>query len=223
MSLFDDADGTEFGTILADPPWDYQNWTDSKNGAAASAYETMPVADIAAIPVQLWSSKDSILLLWATWPKLDEGLEVLRAWGFTYVTAIPWCKYVPGREVYTGIGFWAQSMSELLLIGRRGGGGKAKSDPVKGLLCGSEVQFWAPRGAHSEKPIEIHAWAQRVLPGPHLELFARRRMPGWTCWGLDLGHRLDAEGMHLAGEEVVVEAAPPRAARTYSLFGEDDE
>lgn len=203
--------------ILADPAWRYQNWTDAANGAAASAYETMLVEEIAAIPVAAWAAKDAVLTLWTTWPKLDEGLRVLEAWGFSYVTGLPWVKVTPSSgEIYRGIGFWTQSASEVLLIGRRGELRRADGvEPVMGLLHGEQRVFYAPRTKHSAKPLEVHGWLEALFPGAtFLELFARLTRPGWTCWGLELGFRLGADGV----TEVEATGGPPdpearRAAR----------
>ncbi len=73
--------------------------------------------------------------LWGTWPKLPDALEVMRAWGFEYVTGFPWVKVTPDAgTIYTGIGFWTQSASEFIFIGRRGKGlDRDGGAPVVGL------------------------------------------------------------------------------------------
>lgn len=217
-----------YGIVLADPPWKYQNFSSSKNGAASSAISTMHVADIAAIPVKRWCEKDCMLALWATWPKLPEAMHVAAAWGFPfYITAIPWLKTLPrvldveGRpRLRTGIGFWSQSVSEVLLLYRRGQvSRKPNRTPVKGLLVGDKatdaIQFYEsnsgpasdcppPQGQlfapaeerrHSSKPRGIHRWLTDSLPGAPLELFARQERPGWTSWGYDLGYELGSFGV----------------------------
>lgn len=191
-----------YGVVLADPAWRYRNFTDSAHGAAASAYDTMDTKDIAAIPVHQWAAKDSVLVLWGTWPKLPDGLRVMEAWGFDYVTAAPWVKTTPSKgDIATGVGFWFQSASEIILIGKRGKPSTQKY-PILGLLHGEPAQFYAPaargKNTHSKKPLEIHDWIEARCPegGPYLELFARRPREGWATWGLELGVRLSAEGAH---------------------------
>jgi N6-adenosine-specific RNA methylase IME4 len=39
---------------------------------------------------------------------------------------------------------------------------------------------------HSEKPLDAHRAMERAIVGPYLELFARWRVPGWTCCGNQL-------------------------------------
>jgi N6-adenosine-specific RNA methylase IME4 len=188
-----------YETIYADPPWSYQNWRAAKNGAAVSAMEVMRTDDICRVPVgEKFADKNCHLFLWGTWPKLPDALRVMDAWGFAFVTGFPWVKYTPSTgKLYTGIGFWTQGMSEYLLIGRRGKPKKGKTKAVKGLICGSDFQFYAPRTKHSEKPLEVQTWIERVSAEPRLELFARTPRPGWTSWGLDLGFKLDSNDVHL--------------------------
>jgi len=185
----------KYGVILCDPPWAYRNWSEKKNGAAKSHYNSMSLEELKSIPVNSWAEDDCVLCLWGTWPKLDHAIELMSAWGFSYVTGFPWVKIVPSSgEIRRGIGFWTMSASEMVLIGRRGKpkrkrveGGRAK--PI-GLLVGESRIFYAPIRKHSEKPVVVHQWLERYLDGPFLELFARKRRDDWTAWGLDLGNEL---------------------------------
>lgn len=183
---------------IADPPWSYQNWTDKKAGAAAASYETIGTPDICALApaVDQVVGPDAILALWGTWPKLPDALHVMAAWGFDYVTACPWVKYTPGRDIYTGIGFWFQSCSEVLLIGRRGNVPGSRI-PLLGLLSGEDRQFYAPATRkHSRKPYGVHEWLEDKFPGePKVELFATEVRPGWTCVGRALGLDMTPNGI----------------------------
>lgn len=200
----------KFGVIYADPNWLYANWTEKKNGAAVSHYETSSVDDICKIPVANWADKDCILVMCATLPKLPEAFKVAKAWGFDeYVTGAPWIKTSPNSKqekpegfwgsfvqyVRTGIGFWFQSTCELVLIFRKGKPTRTKRMPVKGILCGSEGVLFAPVKGHSAKPLLVYDWIQQTLKGPYLELFARNQIHGWTCWGGDLGYWLSENGV----------------------------
>jgi N6-adenosine-specific RNA methylase IME4 len=198
--------------ILADPPWKYGNFRKSVNGAAVAHYGTMSVEDICAIPVAKWCAPDAFLVLWGTWPQVPEALRVMEAWGFEHITGFPWIKTSPSsQEIYTGIGFWFQSASEYVLIGRRGNARRLPNTEkvyYRGLLVGEESQFYAPRTKHSQKPVEIHEWAEKVLPGgPRLELFARRECPGWLTWGLELGVLLTPEGIKRPTPDLVAVSA----------------
>lgn len=143
----------------------------------------MPLATISELPVARLAADDSVLLLWATWPQMTEALTVMAAWGFQYVTGFPWIKILgePRRDLFGelrikpqyGIGFWVRGCSEPLLIGRRGQA-KPPSNGWVGLLS-ENLQ-------HSRKPDALYDYAES-LPGPYLELFARRRRAGWDSWG----------------------------------------
>lgn len=181
--------------------------------------DVMDDDDLARIPVKRWAASTATLALWATWPKFDVALRVLHAWGFRYVTGFPWVKTTPdGREVKTGVGFWTMNTSEALLIGVRGAPRREKGAPVHGLALdgdGEERVLWSPKGPHSRKPEAVHAWLERLFPNARrLELFARRRRPGWTTWGKDTGFTLMPAGV-VATPETVTEAN-----RQGSLFAE---
>jgi N6-adenosine-specific RNA methylase IME4 len=173
----------------------------------------MPLADIAAIPVQDWAKRDCILGLWATWPKLDEAMDLIPRWGFKHVTGFPWVKTVPNNgAIRRGVGHWSMGCTEPFLIARRGEP-KRNGVPVLGLLTGEDRSFWAPNVGHSVKPYGVHEWLEEIAEGPFLELFARREYPGWSTWGYDTGFRLSASGV-----EPVAGYQKPRPAQP-DLFG----
>ena len=171
----------KYGVILADPPWSYANA--GCRGAAANEYITMTDADIARLPIADLAAENCVLLMWATWPKLAEAcLPALAGWGFNYITAFPWVKVTSVSPtlwgaieitVPYGVGFWARGTSEPLLIGKRG----KPSPPPNGF-----IGLLSPNLHHSRKPESIYEYAE-AMPGPYLELFARRRRPGWDAWG----------------------------------------
>lgn len=179
----------KYGVILADPPWSYDNA--GCRGAAANEYPTMTNQDIMALRVNQFAADNCVLLMWATWPKLDEVcLPALKAWGFDYVTGFPWIKVTDVSHtlwgqieisVPYGVGFWARGASELLLIGRIG----KPSPPTDGF-----IGLLSPNLFHSRKPESIYQYAES-LPGPYLELFARRPRPGWHVWGNEVRSDID--------------------------------
>lgn len=184
----------KYRVIVADPPWDYKNYKKTANGAPQ--YHTMKFKDIAKIPVGDWAEDNSLLVLWCTWPHLSKGTELLKAWGFNYVTGFPWVKMVPSSgQIRCGIGFWTQSTSELILIARKGKISPSRKNPRRGLLVGEDRQFYAPIGKHSSKPEDIQDWIEARFEGPYLELFARRDRAKWDCWGLDTGYLLSENGV----------------------------
>ncbi len=167
-----------FGVIVADPPWQYQQ--QNIQGTAGKQYNTMAAEELCALPVPKLCAEDCALFLWGTWPKLPEALQVLHAWSFEYVTGLPWVK-LNGQDggVQYGVGFWVRGCSEYVLIGRKGNVSPPRMEGYLGLL--------SPNLQHSRKPDSIHQIAES-LPGPYLELFARRPRPGWTVFGNDIAY-----------------------------------
>lgn len=169
-----------YRVILADPPWSYSV---ERNGAAARHYPLMTTDAICALPVSSLAADDAVLLLWGTWPKMPDALRVVEAWGFGYVTGFPWVKLEgePSVDLWGewrlrpafGIGFWMRGCTEYVLIGKRG----AASPPTE-----SFVGLLSERFEHSRKPENLYHYAES-LPGPYLELFARRPRTGWSVWG----------------------------------------
>lgn len=186
----------QYGVIIADPPWDYNH--SACEGAAAKEYLTMTLAELQTLPVRELAAKDSVLLLWATWPKLDEAcLPLLKAWGFKYVTGFPWVKVTSVAtnlwgeleiKVPYGVGFWARGATEPVLIGRCGN----VKPPTEGF-----IGLLSPNLYHSRKPDDLYHYAES-LPGPYLELFARRKRPGWDVWGNEMKNSII---LHTRGEE----------------------
>ncbi len=168
---------TLYRTIVADPPWYYQNGT-VPQGGVEHKYRTMANAEIAALPVSGLAADDAHLYLWVTNPRLfrergdDCGPhDILEAWGFRYVTMLTWHKL--GSP---GLGYYFRGDTEHVLFGLRG---KA---PIAGPMRVSK-HFAASRTGHSVKPDRFYEMVERVSPEPRLEMFARRRRYGWDVWG----------------------------------------
>lgn len=171
----------KYGVIIADPPWPYQQFSERKQGAASAIYNLMTIDELCAMPIKDLSANDSILLLWGTWPKLPEALQVMMAWGFEYVTGFPWIKLDGNGIPVYGIGFWVRGCSEFVFIGRRGNVSPPRLDGFLGLM--------SPNLYHSRKPESLHEYAE-TLPGPYLELFGRRTRLGWTVFGNEIDDEL---------------------------------
>lgn len=159
----------KYAVIYADPPWRYDfSPTDAR--AIENQYPTMDTADIAALDVP--AADDAVLFMWATNPKLTQAFEVLKGWGFEYVTNMVWVKD------RIGMGYYARSRHELLLIAKRG----QLATPEPSNRPNSVIQ--AKRGRHSAKPDEVYDLLEQMYPGlPKVELFCRTPREGWDAWG----------------------------------------
>lgn len=179
MQEFKGLTGT-FSTILMDPPWQFQNSTGkvAPEHKRLHRYHTLKMPQIAALPVEKYASEKSHLYLWCPNALLAEGLQIMKAWGFTYKTNIVWYKIrKDGGPDGRGVGFYFRNVTELVLFGVKG--------KMRTLAPGRrQVNVLAKqKREHSRKPDELYEIIERCSPGPYLELFARDRMPGWTQWG----------------------------------------
>lgn len=171
-----------FGTILVDPPWQFQNRTGkvAPEHKRLARYGTMSLEDIIGLPVEQVAADTAHLYLWVPNALLPEGLRVMKAWGFQYKSNIVWHKIrKDGGPDGRGVGFYFRNVTELVLFGVRGK--KART-----LAPGrSQVNFLATRKReHSRKPDELYDIVESCSPGPYLELFARGfGRSGWNIWG----------------------------------------
>ena len=83
-----------FSTILADPPWRFSNRT----GKVAPEHKRlgryrMLLDEIKSLPVSEATAENAHLYLWVPNALLPEGLEVMKSWGFKYVSNIVWAKH----------------------------------------------------------------------------------------------------------------------------------
>lgn len=173
------ASGYRAKVIYADPPWAFQAYSGKgKQRAAERHYDTQSLADIMALgpSIDAIAAEDCVLLLWAVMPELRGALAVIDAWGFTYKTvAFVWVKTAAGGQPMTGMGYWSRANAELCLLATRGAPQRISKDVHQVVM--------APRGEHSAKPDEVASRIERLVPGPYLELFARKTRPGWQVWG----------------------------------------
>jgi N6-adenosine-specific RNA methylase IME4 len=175
--------GQKFATILADPPWRFQNSTGkvAPEHRRLSRYGTMTLEDICALPVHEVAAPISHLYLWVPNALLPEGLAVMKAWGFLYKGNLVWSKVrKDGEPDGRGVGFYFRNTTELLLFGIRGKGSAARTlQPGR-----SQVNLIATRKReHSRKPDEFYPVIEGCSWVPRLEMFARGVREGWTVWG----------------------------------------
>lgn len=167
---------SNYQVIYADPPWKYQDT--GCNGNAEGHYNTMSLADIKALPVGNLAAKDAVLLMWATWPLLPEAIQVIEAWGFQYKTiGFLWVKKNKSDcGHFFGLGRWTRGNSEVCLLATRG-------KPKRAGNAVSQLCF-EPLTRHSEKPAVIRERIVELLGDvPRIELFCRKRAPGWDAFG----------------------------------------
>ena len=169
-----------FQTVLADPPWRFANRTGkvAPEHRRLDRYSTMELDDICALPVDDVTAKNAHLYLWVPNALLPEGLKVMEAWGFRYVSNIVWAKRrKDGGPDGRGVGFYFRNVTELLLFGVKGS--MRTLAPARSQVNMIETR----KREHSRKPDEQYPLIEACSPGPYLEMFARRARFGWDYWG----------------------------------------
>lgn len=183
----------KYQIVLADPLWSYNDKKGNDPKLGGITYSVMGLEDIKNLPVNKISDENSALFLWVTMPMLQEGLDVIKAWGFWYRTcAFCWVKLNPKGVIikqdkdiilkggiYSGLGHWVNGNAELCLFAKKG-------HPKRNERNVKQITIY-PRGRHSTKPLIIREKIVRLMGDlPRIELFAREKVDGWTSLGYDI-------------------------------------
>lgn len=180
-SLLRFAGDQRFGTVLADPPWQFQN----KTGKVApehkrlARYTTLATPEIMSLPISSIAAETAHLYLWVPNALLPEGLSVMQEWGFTYKSNIVWHKIrKDGGSDGRGVGFYFRNVTELILFGVRGKNARTREAGRRQVNL-----IAAQKREHSRKPDELYKIIEECSHGPYLEVFARGVRQGWNQWG----------------------------------------
>jgi N6-adenosine-specific RNA methylase IME4 len=171
----------KYSIIYADPPWSYRDKALAGNRGATCKYPVQSKEWIRDLPVKDIAADDCVLFLWVTFPKLDECMEIIDAWGFTYKTvAFTWVKKNKVADsLFWGMGRWTRANAEVCLLATRGK--ISRVDASVHSVIVSSIQ------KHSKKPEEARERIVRLMGDlPRIELFARETSSGWDSWGNEL-------------------------------------
>lgn len=171
----------KFSTILADPPWQFQNRTGkiAPEHKRLSRYSTMKLQEIKDLPVEAIAEDRAHLYLWVPNALLAEGMQVMENWGFKYKTNLIWYKIrKDGGPDRRGVGFYFRNVTEMILFGVRG-------KNIRTLQPGRSQEniISSRKREHSRKPDEQYSLIESCSWGPFLELFGRGTRDGWITWG----------------------------------------
>lgn len=183
---FGDLTPMKYGLIAADPPWNFK--AGKSNRSTENHYPTMKIDEIRAMPVHLLAAPDCALFLWTTPPFLKQSLSVMDAWKFRFVSiAFTWLKlkknhsdeFFMDKDMFISLGHTTRKSSEVCLLGKRGRPPRLNKDVQEVIL--------AARREHSRKPEQFYKRAERLYPGPRLELFSRTDREDWDTFGNETG------------------------------------
>ena len=187
-----------YKVIYADPPWKYNNKSNSTNVRSAEKhYQTQTIETLKAMNVPGLSDTSCALFMWATFPCLNEALVLGKAWGFVYKTvAFVWIKqYRNNNGLVVGLGYYTRANAEIVLLFIKGKPLPRMSKDVRQVLI-------SQRGKHSVKPPEIRNRIVRIFGDvPRVELFARSRpgffpdeeYQGWDVFGNQVNNTIGIE------------------------------
>jgi N6-adenosine-specific RNA methylase IME4 len=164
-----------YDLIIADPPWDFVNYSaaGTKKGADPH-YDVMDLSAIKSLPVSHLARGDCLLLLWATGCMLPQALETMKAWNFTFKSEIIWHKTTINGKTRMGTGYRVRTMHEPILVGTIG---NPRHRPFPSYFQGLARE-------HSRKPDAFYDIVETCAPKlTRAELFARQERPGFDAWG----------------------------------------
>lgn len=183
--FFEPLERRAYGLILLDPPPPFE--TRSEVGAVKSPqahYDTMTIDEICAMPVDELAAEHCFVVLWATWPLLDQSFRMLREWGFRYVTGGSWTKRTRTFKPCFGPGYVQRSTTEPYLLATCGSpwvGSLSERNFIETIVEGGIDGL---RREHSRKPVEMREMCERIAPMVRrCELFAREPWLGADVWG----------------------------------------
>lgn len=174
----------KYKIIYADPPWEYSSDPNSKRGIwglAHQQYQTLSMNDLKELPVKDIADDNCILFMWATFPNLQQALDLIKAWGFEYKTvAFVWEKLDKTNNTPKkyGLGWYTRSNCEIVMLARRGKFDR-QSASVQQIVKSTISN-------HSKKPNEVRNRIIKLCGDiSRIELFARTKISGWDTWGND--------------------------------------
>lgn len=176
-----------FRTILADPPWQFQNRTGkmAPEHKRLYRYHSMTFDEIKELPVSMVADEKCHLYLWVPNALVKEGLEVMECWGFEYKTNLIWYKIrKDGGPDRRGVGFYFRNVTEMVLFGIHGNNNRTLQP---GRTMPNIIS--SRKREHSRKPDELYDIIEQCSCGPYLELFARHPRSGWCQWGDEHGQK----------------------------------
>jgi N6-adenosine-specific RNA methylase IME4 len=197
-------------TVLADPPWRFSNRTGkvAPEHRRLDRYSTLDLDSICGLGVAGVAARDAHLYLWVPNALLPDGLRVMEAWGFRYVSNVIWAKRRrDGGPDGRGVGFYFRNVTEPILFGVRGS--MRTLPPARSQVNLIETR----KREHSRKPDEQYEVIERCSPGPYLELFARHPRPGWAVWGDEADTEVVPRGRAHQGYEGGAIDRPPAGPR----------
>jgi len=172
-------ENTMYKIIYADPAWVYKDKANAGNRGACHKYTLTPTEQMGEIVKDIPIDKDSVCLMWCTYPQLEEGLKLMKLWDFKFkCVAFTWVKQnKKAPSFFMGMGRHTRGNPEIVLLGTRGKGVPRISASIRNLQIHKIAE-------HSRKPNAIRKEIIKLYGDlPRIELFAREQREGFDVWG----------------------------------------
>ncbi|HVJ44641.1 MAG TPA: MT-A70 family methyltransferase [Dongiaceae bacterium] len=169
-----------FDLVMIDIPWSFETWSDAgkREKSPESHYETMTLDEIRSLPVMDLFGRDGLLWAWATHPMIDQQIDMVKRWGFKFVTTGVWVKRTRTGKLAFGTGYRLRCASEPFIIATTG-------SPVTSRSIRTVIE--GPIRDHSRKPDEAYREAEKMMPNARrADVFARQRRSGWAAFGNEI-------------------------------------
>lgn len=180
-----------YDLIEIDPPWFYNSRKSGGErkdktkfgGGAMKHYPLMKDSELLAFKstIDELATDNCVMFMWATFPRLDFAIELMKAWGFEYKTvAFVWVKTNKDGSYRVNPGYYSASNSEIVLLGVKGkNNGKFK--PNQAMISQIVAE---PIREHSRKPDEVYRRIEKMYPKlKKISVFARESRAGFDSFG----------------------------------------
>ena len=172
---------TKFDVITMDPPWQIALSTVTRG--VAISYDQLDFNEIASMPIHLIQD-NGYIFIWVIACELANGIELLKKWGYEFVTYLNWSKVSKYGRFAPSHGYYLQHNKETCLIGKKG------RNPENMRPQYFQDLIIEQRGLRqSHKPSEIYELIENVFPDSmYIEIFARPHnlREGWVSLGIEL-------------------------------------
>ena len=176
----------KYQIIYADPPWHYQFGATSSR-YVLNKYDCLTKEELCELPISTISDDNAVLLMWATYPKLDWVFDIVKSWGFEYkTTAFTWVKTNKNSMgLFWGMGYYTRSNPEICILATRGKPLERKVHDIHSVVMSDVME-------HSHKPAIVRENIVSLFGDlPRIELFARKKVEGWDAWGNEVESDID--------------------------------
>ena len=150
----------QYRVLYADPPWQYTMRSDKGyEKSPQKHYDCMSDQELLAMrdDVLFATDTDSVLFMWAVWPKVPFALQLMEHWGFQYKTGGAWHKKtIHGKDAF-GTGYIVRSACEPFIIGTHGNA-EILNRSTRNIIEDENLIVDAVR-EHSRKPDSVYAFS----------------------------------------------------------------